>query len=104
MTRRKRRSLVRGNKIFLDGAPRRWQPVVDRSIPVDPVREQRASEDDWLPDEDYEGDQLSDEGAAVAFLDEVLGDVLVLGDHDVEHAVGDNKDATECAVDGEPQP
>ncbi len=35
MTRKhKKRSIVRGNKIFLDGAPPRRKPVFDRSVPA----------------------------------------------------------------------
>lgn len=93
MTERKKRSIVRGHKIYaFGGPPPRWKPVVDRSIPVDPVRD---TEDDWIPDDNYRSDEVGDEAAALAFLDEVLGNV--------SEVVRDDNDATDIAADEERQ-
>jgi hypothetical protein len=101
--RRRKRSLVRGHTIYVLGSPPpRWKPVVDRSIPVDYVRGKREREglieDDWLPcenDELFHPDEVGDLAAAVAFLDEVLGNR--------SEVVGDDNDATESAADEESQ-
>lgn len=101
MTRkRRRRSLVRGNKIYVYGSPPpRWRPPIE-SIPVDYTPGPRASvaEDEWLPDasrdEFCHPDEIGDVAAAVALINEVLGDV---GD-------GDALDNGDTDSDKEPQP
>lgn len=102
MTKRRKRSLVRGSRIFLDGAPPRWKPPID-SIPVDYLRRERGQEaaDDWLPDENDDerhSDEVGDEAAAVAFLGAVLDELL--GDRD--EVIDDDADAADS--NEEPQP
>lgn len=85
MPTRKKRSLIRGNKIFLGGAPPMRKPVIDRNVPVEYetyLLGKRATEDDWLPDAHDDAchpDEIGDVAAVVAFLDGVLGEV---GDRD----------------------
>ncbi|MDB4963957.1 MAG: hypothetical protein JWP01_3956 [Myxococcales bacterium] len=97
MTKRRRKSIVRGNTIYVLGSPPpRWQPVIDKSVPVDDVRGKRAPEADgeYLPDEICYPDEVGDVAAVVAILDAVLGDV-----GDDNGVVGDDVGDATAATD-----
>lgn len=105
MTRRRRKgSIVRGNKIYVLGSPPpRWKPPIE-SIPVDYVSgtPEGSAEDEWLPDENddvVQPDEVGGEAAALAFLDEVLDEVL----GSVGEVDGDDNDANGIADAKEPQ-